>query len=55
MEAIREQLKLVSPQYNLYLKNVVAMQNNLISLTDKTFPVVNEMLSSPDRVGRSQK
>ena len=33
MEAIREQLKLASRQYNLYMKNVVALQNNLISLT----------------------
>jgi len=38
METIREQLKLCSRQYNLYMKNVVALQNNLISLTDKTFP-----------------
>ena len=49
MEAIREQLKLCSRQYNLYMKNVVALQNNLISLTDKTFPGVNELFSSPDR------
>ena len=48
MEAIREQLKLCSRQYNLYMKNVVALQNNLISLTDKTF-------SSPDRADGSQK
>ena len=31
MEEIREQLKLCSRQYNLYMKNVVALQNNLIS------------------------
>ena len=55
MEAIREQLKLVSRQYNLYMKNVVALQNNLISLTDKVFPGVNEMFSSPDRADGSQK
>ncbi len=55
METIREQLKLCSRQYNLYMKNVVALQNNLISLTDKTFPGVNELFSSPDRADGSQK
>ena len=55
MEAIREQLKLISRQYDLYMKNVVALQNNLISLTDKVFPGVNEMFSSPDRADGSQK
>jgi len=55
MEAIREQLKLCSRQYNLYMKNVVALQNNLISLTDKTFPGLNELFSSPDRADGSQK
>ena len=39
VEAVREQLKLSSRQYNLYMKNVVALQNNLISLTDKVFRV----------------
>ena len=55
METIREQLKLCSRQYNLYMKNVVALQNNLISLTDKTFPGVNELFSSPERADGSQK
>ena len=55
MEAIREQLKLCSRQYNLYMKNVVALQNNLISLTDKVFPGANELFSSPDRADGSQK
>ena len=55
METIREQLKLCSRQYNLYMKNVVALTNNLISLTDKTFPGVNELFSSPERADGSQK
>lgn len=55
MEAIRDQLKLSSRQYNLYMKNVVALQNNLISLTDKVFPGVNDLFSSPDRADGSQK
>ena len=54
-ETIREQLKLSSRQYNLYMKNVVALQNNLISLTDKVFPGVNELFSSPDRADGSRK
>ena len=35
MDAIRQQLKLYSRQYDLYMKTNVALQNNLISLTDK--------------------
>ena len=55
IEAIREQLKLASRQCSLYMKNMVALQNNLISLTDKVFPGVNELFSSPDRADGSQK
>ena len=55
MEAIREQLKLCSRQYDLYMKNVVVLQNNLISLTDKVFPGVNELFTSPERTDGSQK
>ena len=55
MDTIRQQLKLCSRQYDLYMKNVVALQNNLISLTDKTFPGVNELFSSPDRPDCHQK
>ena len=49
MDTVRQQLKLCSRQYNLYMKTVVSLQNNLISLTDKTFPGVNELFSSPER------
>ena len=55
METIRQQLKLFSRQYNLYMKTVVALQNNLISLTDKTFPGVNELFTSPERADGHQK
>ena len=55
MEAVRQQLKLCSRQYNLYMKTIVALQNNLISLTDKTFPGVNELFSSPERADGHQK
>ena len=55
MDTIRQQLKLCSRQYNIYMKTVVSLQNNLISLTDKTFPGVNELFSSPDRADGHQK
>ena len=55
MEAVRQQLKLYSRQYDLYMKTIVALQNNLISLTDKTFPGVNELFSSPERADGHQK
>jgi hypothetical protein len=55
MDAVRQQLKLFSRQYNLYMKTVVSLQNNLISLLDKTFPGVNELFSSPEREDGHQK
>lgn len=55
MNTIRQQLKLCSRQYNIYMKTVVSLQNNLISLTDKTFPGVNELFSGPDRADGHQK
>ena len=42
VDAVRQQLKLLSRQYNLYMKSAVSLKNNLISLTDKVFPGVNE-------------
>lgn len=55
METVRQQLKLCSRQYNLYMKTIVALHNNLISLTDKTFPGVNELFTSPERTDGHQK
>lgn len=55
MDAVRQQLKLFSRQYNLYMKTVVSLQNNLISLLDKTFPGVNELFDSPARDDGHQK
>lgn len=49
MEAIRQQLKLCARQCDLYSKNIVMLTNNLISLSDKTFPGVNELFSSPEK------
>ena len=55
MDAIRQQLKLISRQYDLYMKTRVTLENNLISLTDKVFPGVNEIFKSPERVDGHQK
>ena len=55
MDTVRQQLKLCSRQYNIYIKTVVSLQNNLISLTDKTFPGVNDPFSSPARADGHQK
>jgi transposase len=55
MDTIRQQLKLCSRQYDLYMKTVVSLQNNLISLTDKTFPGVNQLFTSPERGDGHQK
>lgn len=55
MDTVRQQLKLCSRQYDLYMKTTVSLQNNLISLTDKTFPGVNELFSSPERTDGHQK
>ena len=55
METIRHELKLFSRQYNVQVKLATAMQNNLISLLDKTFPGVNNLFSSPARDDGHQK
>lgn len=55
MDAVRQQLKLFSRQYNLYMKTAVSLQNNLISLLDKAFPGANELFDSPLRADGHQK
>jgi len=55
MDTVRQQLKLFSRQYNLYMKTAVSLQNNLISLLDKTWPGANEMFDSPARADGHQK
>lgn len=54
-DTIRQQLKLFSRQYNLHMKTVVSLQNNLISLLDCVFPGINEMFTSPVREDGRQK
>ena len=55
VDAVRQQLKLLSRQYNLYMKSAVSLKNNLISLTDKVFPGVNEYFKSPEKANGHQK
>lgn len=55
MDALRQQLKLISRQYDLYMKTRVTLENNLVSLTDKVFPGVNEIFKSPERADGHQK
>ena len=55
MDAVRQQLKIFSRQYNLYMKSSIALQSNLIALTDKVFPGVNEIFKSPERPDGHQK
>jgi len=52
---VRQQLKLYSRQYNLYMKTAMAMQNNLIALCDKVFPGINELFTSAERPDGAQK
>ena len=54
-DVTRQQLKLFSRQYNLHMKTVVALQNNLISLLDSVFPGINELFASPVRDNGRQK
>jgi len=55
MDAIRQQLKLFSRQYNMLMQTSTSLQNNLISLLDKTFPAANKLFDSPARSDGHQK
>ncbi len=55
MDSVRQQLKLFSRQYNLYMKMEVSLKSNLISLLDKTFPGANDNFESPARADGHQK
>ena len=52
---IRQQLKMYSRQYNLYIKTIRALENNLIALLDKTFPEINKLFTSRKRKDGRQK
>ena len=54
-DTVRQQLKLLSRQYNLHMKTIVSLQNNLISLLDSVFPRINELFTSSVRSNGHQK
>ena len=45
----RKTLKMLNRQYNQSNKIQTMMKNNLISLTDSTFPGINKLFTSPER------
>ena len=49
VDEIRRQLKAYCRQYRKFTKLKTMLKNNFISLTDSTFPGVNELFSSPPR------
>jgi len=55
MDTTRQQLKLFSRQYDMHMKTATALQNNLTSLLDKTFPGANKLFDSPVRSDGHQK
>ena len=55
LDSMRQQLKLMSRQYNFYMKHVVQFKNNLIAILDKTFPGANELFNSPLRKDGHEK
>ena len=55
MDELRSQLKIMNRQFNFYMKHKTAMKNNLIALTDQTYPGANTYFDSPVRDDGSQK
>lgn len=55
VDTIRNQLKTMNRQFDLYTQTKVSMKNNLISLLDQTYPGVNTLFKSPAREDGSQK
>lgn len=54
-EDIRRLLKALCRQYAKYNKLKTVLKNNFISLTDSTFPGVNELFNSPPRKDNGQE
>jgi transposase len=55
MDAVRQNLKTFSRQYNLYIKTKTALKNNLVALLDQSFPGANNLFDSPARADGHQK
>jgi transposase len=54
-EVLRQQLKTFSRQYNLCMKAIRMLENNLTSILDKTLPGANRLFSSRKRKDGRQK
>ena len=54
-DAVREKLRMFSRQYNLCIKTVHALENNLTSLLDKTFPGAAKFFTSQKKKNGHQK
>ena len=54
-EDIRHMLKAFSRQYSKYSKLKTMLKNNLVSLTDQTFPDVNQLFTSPPKKDGREK
>lgn len=55
MDTIRNDLKAFHRQYQFAMKRRTSLINNLIALTDKSFPGINTMFDSPPRQDGRQK
>lgn len=54
-DKIRDQLKVMNRQFCFYTKQKVALKNNLIGLSDQTFPGINTLFTSLPRKDGRQK
>lgn len=55
MDDTRNQLKTMNRQFDFYMKQKIAMKNNLIAILDQTYPGVNDFFTSPVRKDGNQK
>ncbi len=55
MDEIRTQLKTMNRQFDFYMKQKVAMKNNLVGILDLTYPGANTYFACPVREDGSQK
>lgn len=55
MDTIRYQLKTLNRQRDLYVRSKTALNNNLISLLDQSYPGANNLFDSPVRGNGHQK
>ncbi len=54
-DSIREQLKILNRQYDLFTKIKTMHKNNLIALLDQSFPEINRVFSSGPKKDGTQK